>query len=377
MTGVRLAWLEARRERRRALLAASAFGLVLAIALSVAGLADGLHRGSTGVVRSLDADLVITDEAARGQILRSRVPAPQLIALFGVEGVQTTGMVSLLPTSADVDGERVRVTAVGFTSRSPAEPVRLLDGRVPVEGEPRLAAVDSRLDGAAVGDVIRLGGEREVEVAGLVDDGSFLQQPTVWLPHEEWARLRSAVLPEGGYAETLVGAGLVRLAPGTDPEEAAADIAAALDDDVEVLTRDEAIAEVPGVAAQTLTLGTITGIAIGVAAAVAVLLGALAVLERRAMFAALRAVGASGRTILAAILGRVGLTSLAGALVAWALVELLALAAPPTVPIELRARVLLTVVAVTAAAALAGAAVAAGALLRRITPAVALEEAPR
>lgn len=377
MTGLRLAWFEAWRERRRALLATSAFGLVLTVALAVAGLADGLHRGSTGIVRALDADLVITDESARGQILRSRVPAPQLNALLGVEGVSDTGVVSLLPTTAEVGDDRVRVTAVGFTSRSPAEPVDLIDGRVPVTGEPRIAAVDARLRGVAVGDVLRLGGAREVEVTGLIDDGSFLQQPTVWLPHEEWARLRSAVLPEGSYAERLIGAGMVRLAPDADGTAVAREIAEALDHEVEVLTREEAIAEVPGVTAQTLTLGTITGVAVGVAAVVAALLGAFAVLERRAVFAALRAFGAPGRTILTAVLGRVAVTSLAGSVGAWALVWVLTLAAPPTVPIDVRPTVLLSVVSIASVGALAGAALAAAVLLRRITPAAAFEEAPR
>jgi len=227
MTRPRLALSELRARPGRATLTATGLAVVLLLALSVTALADGLVRGSTGALRTLDADVVVTDEAANHQALRSRVVGAQLTPLLGRPEIVSAGQIGLLPTSARFGDQRERVTAVGFTPHRPSSPTTLVEGRLPAPGEPRVAAVDTGLAGGevAAGDTLTLAEDREVAVVGLIDDAGFLQQPTVWLGHDDWARLRQAARTDAGYAQQLVGATLLHVR-GQAPEDVAAAITA-------------------------------------------------------------------------------------------------------------------------------------------------------
>ena len=374
--GIWLGLRELRRDRRRSLLALVTLATLTWLAVTLAALTDTLDRDSTGVLRGSDADLVIFDADARRQLARSRVPQPLAASLLRVEGVREVGTLGLVPTSVALGGDRLRVTLVGFNARTPAEPSRIVDGRVPVDGEPRVAAVDVALAdrGVALGDRLVLAGDREVEVVGVVDDASYLLQPTIWVPPETWAQARRRALPEAGWAESLAGASLVRVAEDADRAAVAARIVEEVGD-LEVVTVREAIAAIPGVEVQRTLLGGLLAVNVAVLGLVAGLLFALLVTERRAVLATLAALGAPRRVLPVALLTQ--------AIVAWALALLagtvaalvLAGGLPETVPIRLRGSVLAALGVALLAAVLLGSLAA----LRRIMaldPVETLEEAP-
>ena len=397
--GVALGLAELCRTWRRLWSSAAALVVLVLLTLTLAGLADALERDSTGVVRSLDADLVVFNEEARLQLLRSRVPAPLGGALRFVEGVQRTGTIGLLPSSLSSEDARYRITVVGYTARTPAEPTRVVEGRVPLDGEPGIAAADVRLRdrGLSLGDRVTLAGDREVELVGFVEDTMFLQQPTVWVPHDLWARVRASAFPEAGWSETLVGATVVRLSSGADREEVAATIEAELADlDQDVLdllaefVEDEDVVDgiavdavpvgaaldaIPGVDVQRATFRVIVALAVAVVGMVMGLLFTLLVAERRPVLATLRAVGASRRVLVELLLTQ--------AVVLWAIattvgtVATLALAriVPDAMPLALRPAVVVTIAAALLGASVAGTAVALRRVLR-LEPAAVMQEDP-
>ncbi|TVR30880.1 MAG: FtsX-like permease family protein [Nitriliruptor sp.] len=374
----RLVWLELRRTPSRLLRPAVTLTVIAALAMVLAALVDTLDRRSTGVLRAVEADLVVFNVEARQQVLRSRVPRPATIGVGFVDGVHEVGVLSVVPTTVTHQGDQQRATLVGFNARTPAEPVRVLEGRVPTDGEPNIVAIDAALHrtGIEVGDRITLGGSLDVEVVGVVAEAMFLQQPTVWAPPEVWARTGARAFPERGYAEAIVGIGLVDVQVGQDPAEIAPDIVAELaeeDLDVEVVPLRDAIAAVPGVSAIRVTFGGLVALAIGVVVLVSAGLALLQVDQDRSRSAELRAIGAGPRVLAGTLLLRLGVTwalaSTAGALVATAL----AAAVPAAVPLAVRP----TTLALTAA--LLGLAVGVGgaAAVRRmwrIDPAEALGE---
>lgn len=374
----RLVWLELRRSPSRLLRPAVTLTVIAALAMVLASLVDTLDRRSTGVLRAVEADLVVFNVEARQQVLRSRVPRPATIGVGFVDGVHEVGVLSVVPTTVTHHGHQQRATLVGFNARTPAEPVRVLEGRVPTDGEPNIAAIDAALQrtGIEVGDRITLGGSLDVEVVGVVAEAMFLQQPTVWVPPEVWARTGARAFPERGYAETIVGIGLVEVQVGQDPTEIAPDIVAELaeeDLDVEVVALREAVASVPGVSAIRVTFGGLVALSIGVVVVVSAGLALLQVDEDRARSAELRAIGAGTDVLAGSLLLRLGVTwalaSAAGALLATGL----AAAVPDAVPLAARATTLALV------AALLGLAVGVGGAaglrrLRTIDPAEALGE---
>ena len=395
--GTELALAELRRTWRRLWSSAAALLVLVLLTLTLAGLADALERDSTGALRSLDADLVVFNEEARVQLLRSRVPAPLGGALRFVDGVQRTGTIGLLPSSLSSGGDRYRITVVGYTARTPAEPGTVVEGRMPLDGEPGIAAADVRLRdrGLAVGDRVILAGDREVEIVGFVEDTMFLQQPTVWVPHDLWARVRASAFPEAGWSETLVGATVVRLSPGADREEVAATIEselADLDQDVIDLLEDRlegedavdgmavdavpmttALDAIPGVDVQRSTFRVIVVLAVAVVGMVMGLLFTLLVTEHRPSLATLRAIGASRRVLVEMLLTQVvvmwAVATAGGTLTTLALARIV----PDAMPLALRPAVVAAVAAALLATSVAGAGVALRSVLR-LEPATVMQE---
>ena len=375
---IRLVWLELRRSPSRLLRSAVTLTVLAALAMVLVSLVDTLDRRSTGVLRAVEADLVVFNVEARQQVLRSRVPRPATIGVGFVDGVHEVGVLSVVPTTVTHEGDQQRAALVGFNARTPAEPVRVLEGRVPTDGEPNIAAIDAALQrtGIEVGDRIILGGSLEVEVVGVVAEAMFLQQPSVWVPPEVWARTGARAFPERGYAEAIVGIGLVEVQVGQNPAEVAPDIVAelaAVDLDVEVVSVREAVASVPGVSAIRATFGGLVVLAIGVVVLVSAGLALLQVDRDRARNAGLRAIGAGTDVLAGALLSRLAVTwalaSATGALLATAL----AAAVPAAVPLAVRPAPLALVAAVLGVAVGAGGAVALH-RIRKIDPAEALGE---
>ena len=391
--GIDLGLAELRRTRRRLWSSVAALVVLVALTLTLAGLADALERDSTGVLRSLDADLVVFNEEARLQLLRSRVPAPLGGSLAFVDGVQRTGTVGLLPSSLSSEAGRERVTVVGYTARTPAEPTNVVEGRVPLDGEPGIAAADVHLRdrGIALGDTVTLAGDRDVEIVGFVEDTRFLQQPTVWVPHDLWSRVRASAFPEAGWSETLVGAIVVRLSPGANREEVAATIEAELADldqdiidrmdsedeiegiDVDVVPMSAALDAIPGVDVQRSTFSVIVALAVVVVGMVMGLLFALLVAERRPVLSTLRAIGAPPRLLVVMLLTQVvalwAVAAVGGTFTTLALTQVV----PEAMPLALRP----SVVATIAVALLAASVVGATAALRRVIqldPATVMQE---
>ncbi len=392
-SGVDLGLAELRRTLGRLWSSTAALTVLVTLTLTLAGLADALERDSTGVLRSLDADLVVFNEEARLQLLRSRVPAPLGGSLAFVDGVQRTGTVGLLPSSLSSESGRERVTVVGYTARTPAEPTNVVEGRVPLDGEPGIAAADVHLRdrGIALGDTVTLAGDRDVEIVGFVEDTRFLQQPTVWVPHDLWSRVRASAFPEAGWSETLVGAIVVRLSPGADREQVAATIEAELADldqdiidrmdsddavegiDVDVVPMTAALDAIPGVDVQRSTFSVIVALAVAVVGMVMGLLFALLVAERRPVLSTLRAIGAPPRMLVVMLLTQVvalwAVATTGGTLATFALAQVV----PEAMPLALRP----IVVATIAVALLAASAVGATAALRRVVrldPATVMQE---
>lgn len=374
-------WLVGRDLRRapsRLLRQAVTLSVLATLAMTLSTLVDTLDRRSTGLLRAVEADLVVFNAEARQQVLRSRVPAPGMIGVGFVDGVHDVGVLSVVPTTVGHAGDQTRATLVGFNARTPAEPTRVLDGRLPTDGEPNIAAVDAALHrtGIEIGDRITLGGSLDVEVVGVIPEARFLQQPTVWVPPEVWARTGARAFPERGYAETLLGVGLAEVQVGRDAAVVAKDVVADLaeeDLDVEVVARREALAAVPGVAAIRATFGVLVLLALGVVAIVAAGFALLQADRDRTLHAELRAIGAEPRLLVGVAFLRLAALWLTASAVAALLTGALAAATPAGVPLTVRAPVLVVVITLLGAAVCAGGAL--GVLrARRTDPVEALGE---
>ena len=165
-------------------------------------------------------------------------------------------------------------------------PTTVVEGRLPA-GEDDAAASDEALadEGVGLGSTVSVG-DVAVEVVGFVADASYQLQPTVWTTLDTWRDMRDSRASGAAPAQPTTSTRLrcARLTTLADGDRRGSPGTA-------VLTAEQTGLAIPGVEQQKSTLNTIIYITLAVAALVVALFFALLVLEKRELFAALKALG--------------------------------------------------------------------------------------
>lgn len=326
---MKLALRELRRRPGRFAVAGGALAFLTVLLLFLGGLLDGLFLGSTGALRAQQADLVTYSDDARLSLLRSRIDPPVVEAVARVEGVEAVRGLGVALVAAQVPGEDelADVSVFGYEGG--------VDG-VPDPPPPGQGWADRRLEsfGVEVGDVLALGPEgEEVEVAGWVEDTSFLLQGGLWVDPATWRTVLGSARPDAQLPDGTFQALAVDVAPGADPEA----VAAAVDEatgTTETVTRDDAVLALPGVKEQESTLSSIINTTFLVVGIVVALFFALVTIERAALYAVLKAVGASSGQLLSGVVAQAVVVAGVALAVGMGLTWLLSLVVPPGVPVQ-------------------------------------------
>jgi putative ABC transport system permease protein len=189
---------------------------------------------------------------------------------------------------------------------------RLTDGRSVLFD--RLSQPD--LEPFGVGRTGKVGGS-EIEIRGLFDLGLFFYAAgSVIVPTDMFARL-------SGHDPNRITAGLLQLAPGADIAKVRAALEAALPDDVQVLTRDQLIAQERAYFIETKPIGIMMDIGMLIAGLVAatIMIQVLATElgTRMSEYAVLKAMGFGPVFIYAIGVSQSAILSLAGLIPALAI----------------------------------------------------------
>ncbi len=353
-------WFLARAEiwhgRSRFALLAGLVALLAFLVFVMTGLSTGLGEATvSGMRRATDgAALVAYAPDAQRSLARSDLAADRVTAAAAVTGVTGAWPVGQSMATLDAGGHQLAAAVVGLPPDAPAAPAGLGDRSDGVVVD-RQAAVDA---GVHVGDAVTVTpGDLHLTVAGVADLGSIQHAAVVVTPLSTWQQLRYAPFASAGTpVPDRVGAVLVTT--NGDPAAAAA-VAAATGADV--VTREEAIAAVPGFAEETGTIGLLRGVLFGVAALLVAVVFWVLTLQKEGPLAVLRTGGASRRLLLGTYLLQVLLVTVAGVAVGLGAATAAAVLLPPG------AFVLTATSAVTAAVLLVGLALAGSATsLRRL-----------
>jgi putative ABC transport system permease protein len=355
---MRLALRELRRRPGRFAVAGGALAFLTVLLLFLGGLLDGLYLGSTGLIRSQQAELLTFSDDARLSLLRSRIDPDVRAEVETVDGVETASGLGVALVAASVSGqdELVDASLVGYEGGA--------EGVPDPPAADFVGYADRRLEafGVEEGDRLGVGPDgTEVEVVGWVEDTSFLLQGGLWVNPATWREVLGsarpdAVLPDGTFQGLAVA-----IEPGADPAAVAAGIDEATGS-TETVTREEAVLALPGVKEQSSTLTAIINTTFLVVGIVVALFFALVTLERSALYAVLKAIGASSRQLLAGVVMQAVVVAGAALALGGALAYLLSLVVPPGVPVQFEAGRALQVVAGVLIASVLGSAVS----LRRV-----------
>lgn len=358
---------ELKRSKGRFGAVVAALSLIVFLVLVLGALADGLFYGATGAIRSTNATAYAFSDDAEGSLVRSRLDQSDVAVLAATPGVEAAGPVGVLLTGGTGPEGDIDLAVFGVEIGGPGTPTTLVDGRLPEPGETGVAAVDTALEieGVTLGSRIAVG-DVSVEVVGLVSDAEYQLQPSLWTSVYDWRAMRDAVRPELRGQPTAINAIALTTAPGADLTA----IAAAFPG-TSVLTADAVGLAIPGVAQQKSTLNSIIYTTLAVAALVVALFFALLVLEKRELFAALKALGtptgALGRTVMVQAV----VASILGVVIGTLIARAFGLLIPATVPTLFRTDTLIQIAVFTLVAGVVGAAFSLR-RLARIDPATAI-----
>ncbi|OGA15953.1 MAG: ABC transporter permease [Betaproteobacteria bacterium RIFCSPLOWO2_02_FULL_66_14] len=249
---INLAIRDVRQSLGRYLLTGVGLGLLIGVTLTMAGVYRGMADDAQTLLRSAGADIWVVQQHTLGPFAEpSSIHDDAWRSIRGLPGVAETGNVTFLTMQVAKGAQDVRAMVAGYEPGRPGEPAFLIAGR-PVTRSHYEAIADAQ-SGFAVGDRIRIR-RHEYTVVGLtrrmVTSGG---DPMIFIPlkdaqeaqflkdndavREERNRLAQnpainrpgvpGLLEAVGELQTAnryVNAVLVRVAPGWDAGEVAAEI---------------------------------------------------------------------------------------------------------------------------------------------------------
>lgn len=363
-----LAVAEFRRAKGRFVSITGALSLIVFLVLVLGALSDGLFFGGTGAVRSSTAQAYAFSSDAQGSLIRSRLPLAEESELEAVAGVQQATAIGALITTTDSVPGGADLVVMGFLPEAdPAGvPSEVVEGSLPGPQDPTGVAVGTSLADAGldIGSTLAVGGVAQ-QVIGIVDDAGYQGLPTAWTSLETYGQMRAAVRPEFAGQPVQASVFGLALAEGVS----GADVPAPAG--MSISSNEDTYLSIPGIREQKSSLNAIIYASLAVAGLVVALFFALVVLEKRELFAALKALGASSRKLgSGVVLQAIGATVTAvivGATAAWLVGQVL----PTDIPFLFRPETLVFSAALTVTAGVVGALLS----LRRISridPATAL-----
>lgn len=363
-----LAIAEFRRAKGRFAAITAALALIVFLVLILGSLGDGLFFGGTGAIRSSTAQAYAFADDAEGSIVRSRLDLDEESELEAVDGVRQATPIGALITSTTSVPDGADVVVMGFVPEDdPAGvPGTVLEGRLPTPEQPDGVAVDQALAdaGLGLGAIFDVGGVNQ-EVVGVVADAGYQGLPTAWVQLDTYARMRDAVRPEAAGQPVRASTFGLLLEDGASPGSLEAPSG------VVISSTEDTYLSIPGIREQKSSLSAIIYASLAVGGLVVALFFALVVLEKRELFAALKALGASsaklGSGVVLQALGATVTAVIIGAMAARAAGLLL----PDDIPFLFRPETLVVSAVLTVMAGVIGALLS----LRRISridPATAL-----
>lgn len=302
-----LALREMRRAKARFGLLIAAVALLVFLILTQQAIQDGLVTSFVGAIRQQTAPVLVYSTDGQRTFQGSVIPPPLEEQIRGVEGVGASGRIGQGTFTVSVSGRDGTEDAALIGAEDPAlgSVDDLVEGRAPeADGE----AIGSRAD-FAVGDRVRIvpvgvpdAEGPELEVVGLADDAQLQVTPTLFT---SWATYEAAARSANPDAAVVLP-NVIGLAPAdgvTDAELVEA--VNAVSDDADALTRAAAADETPGVAQVRQSFQVIFLLYGLVVPLVTGLFFLIVVFQKSAALTLLRAIGASGATLVRSLLVQV------------------------------------------------------------------------
>jgi putative ABC transport system permease protein len=338
-----LAFKELWRTRARFLLVSLVIALITLLVLFIAGLGEGLGNGNREYISKLDAELLVYQAKSDTLIAASRLGRSTIAAVRRVEGVADAGMLGTSSATLVLANglKPLKVALLGVEPGHTGEP-RVAEGRQLGTDLAEEVIIDRNTASRSklkLGDTLTLRvtqGTRDefyiLRIVGITDGQQYSLQPSVFTPYFTWDRIRPKSDAEINSSNPVANIILVKLA---DPEQAAmvSERLVAQVNNVDVVTKKNAIQALPGYSTQQSTLQLQGGFTLFIGVLVIGGFFQIQVLQKVAQIGVLKAIGTANPIVAAASVIQILLVTVIGVAVGGLLTYILSLGFPPTVPI--------------------------------------------
>lgn len=220
-----LALADIRHKLGRFVLTCLGLGLLMAVALSMVGIYQGVVSEALALSRSLRADLWVVESGTRGPFAEaSRIPGDVREMVARLPGVAAAGAITLRTAEAQAPQGTIRVQVIGYEPGRPGGPSAIATGRG--LGGARFEIVADARSGLPLGATLLLGRHRYHVVGttrGLVSSGG---DPLVFMQLRDSQDLQFRLAPaaarralaaaSGAGGTDTVNAIIAQLYPGAD-----------------------------------------------------------------------------------------------------------------------------------------------------------------
>lgn len=344
-----LALIELRRRKLQFGLVTGVVALISYLIIMVTGLGLGLNEQAGTGLLALNGDHLAYASNANLSVIRSRLTEEHVAEIAAAPGVEQASPIGYIAAVVEHGpGESDTAATLGVVPGSFAEPNVVEGEQLSAPGEVLVDRAWVRLAGTAIGDMLPLpiGFEaQDFTVVGIVDQGSFFFQPTVYVPLEDWQALAYQGDPSLRPAASIV------LIQGEDLDGTRGDA-------WQIVTKQEGFRNIEGVQAQQATVNALRYMGLLIGTLVIGVFFYVITLQKVSLLGILKAIGASGTFLATQGLLQVFLVTLGGALISvgLALLTEATLLSSDTVPIMFTTGALLTSALSVVAGGLVGAA---------------------
>lgn len=308
-----LAWREITRSRARFLLLGGAVGLLVFLIVFVQALTGALIRQFIGAIDHQSGTVLVYGADARKNLEGSRVPLDTVAAVAAVPGVGAAGPLGQGTFSVQVGGKLRDAAMFAYELGKPGAPTTVITGRLPRTDFEAVASDGNSNKGFRLGADVRLEhSTRALRIVGIARDANYSVNPTLFTTFATYEQARKDANPAA--LVVLPSAVAATTDPGVSPTTVRDRINDTIDG-IEALTRDQAVAESPGVASVSESIGAIVLLCFFVVVVVAGLFFLILTVQKAQSLTLLRAIGVRGGALVRALLVQVVVVVLGGVLI--------------------------------------------------------------
>jgi len=311
-------------------LIALAVSLIVTLVMVLSAMSEGLVTGMTGAKYSIDADAVVYQGDTYLALERSLLTADALETIATAEGVRDSYGIGHVMISVDSTEESFDGRVFGLEDSFEQLPIVEGSAGPPGPGE-AIVDMTAQVNGVDIGDTLHLTPiDEELTVIGFTEERRYVMLPVFYTDMSTWERLRIATIlgrADEGATDTLdtdnvteavagsASIAAVHLEGGTTID----DLQAALGDEFEVVTPEEAALSSNGMAVMILAVDGIQIVSLAIGALVIGVFFYITTLHKTSQIAAVKALGASNGYVYGQLLVQIAILVTVGAVLGTAI----------------------------------------------------------